>query len=329
MVVQHNLSAMYTANQLNITVIDQSKSMEKLSSGYRINKAADDAAGLSISEKMRWQIRGLNRASMNATDGISLVQTAEGALNEIHADLQRMRELYVQNCNDTNCTSDREAILQEEKQLYDNIIEIANNTTFNGKHILAGDLAPYRNGEACQLQVGALEQQGISIEIPCCSPEPPDRNTYIGLDLFETTVNCSISGSSQSDVNFSLSGLFHWPNDSTAHEAFLNPWGDDYISNPIDLYRNCDVWFKVLDDSIQSVSELRSKLGAIQNRLEHTVLNLDNTSENTQSAESRLRDTDMAKEMVTLSKDNILAQAGQAMLSQTNQTPQGILNLLV
>ncbi|MCR5396450.1 MAG: hypothetical protein K6E64_03165 [Lachnospiraceae bacterium] len=126
-----------------------------------------------------------------------------------------------------------------------------------------------------------------------------------------------------------MSSLFHWPNDSTAHEAFLNPWGDDYVSNPIDLNRNCDVWFKVLDDSIQSVSELRSKLGAIQNRLEHTVLNLDNTSENTQSAESRLRDTDMAKEMVTLSKDNILAQAGQSMLSQTNQTPQGILNLLV
>ncbi len=325
MVIQHNVSAMYTNNQLGITTKNQTKSTEKLASGYRINRAADDAAGLSISEKMRYQIRGLHRASMNAEEGISLIQTAEGALNEVHADLQRMRELYVQNCNDTNTPSDREALFAETKQLYDNIVEITNNTTFNGRRILGGELDSIRNNdEEYLLQVGSLSGQTIGISIECCSPEPLDHTTYHGHDLFSVSLNFGGSW-----LGISITGLLKERVGDVSHKAFLNPHGNELTSTfGMSNVTNSALSFGIYDKSIERVSNLRSRLGALQNRLEHTVANLDNIGENTQSSESKLRDTDMAEEMVNYSKENILAQAGQAMLTQANAQTEGILKLL-
>ncbi|MCR5467541.1 MAG: flagellin [Lachnospiraceae bacterium] len=326
MVIQHNVSAMYTNNQLGVTTKNQTKSTEKLSSGYRINRAADDAAGLSISEKMRFQIRGLNRASLNAEEGISLIQTAEGALNEVHADLQRMRELYVQNCNDTNTPADREAIFAETKQLYENIVEITNNTTFNGRHILGGEMDKVRNNnEPFLLQVGSLSGQTIELNIPCCSPEPLDHTIYAFSDLFET--NADFSGTVLG--GYGIGALIKESYLDISHKAYLNPHGNDIATHySMPATPNDSIAFQVYDKSIEAVSNLRSKLGAIQNRLEHTVANLDNVAENTQSSESKLRDTDMAEEMVNYSKENILAQAGQAMLTQANAQTEGILKLL-
>ncbi len=272
MVVQHNLTAMNANRQLGITTNAQAKSSEKLSSGYRINRAADDAAGLTISEKMRSQVRGLNKASTNAQDGISLIQVAEGALNETHSILQRMNELATQAANDTNTTTDRTAIQDEMKQLQTEITRIATTTQFNTKNLLNGDL----NG--AQLQVGALAGQKITVSI----------NSMQASDL-------GVDGSNGNNVmSFAAAGTV--------------------MSN--------------VQKAISQVSKERSKLGAIQNRLEHTVANLDNISENTSSAESRIRDTDMAEEMVEYSKNNILAQAGQSMLAQANQSTQGVLSLL-
>ena len=262
MVVQHNLSAMNTSRQMGSVSSAMSKSTEKLSSGYKINRAADDAAGLSISEKMRSQIRGLNKAASNAQDGISLVQVAEGALNETHSILQRMNELATQAANDTNTSVDREAIQQEMNQLTSEIDRIQSTTQFNSMNLLDGTFS----SKALKLQVGAMSGQSISVSIAKMSASK--------LQL--TTANMKVS-------SFSAAG---------------------------------------------TVSQTRSKLGAIQNRLEHTINNLNTTSENTQAAESRIRDTDMASEMVEYSKNNILAQAGQSMLSQANQQTQGVLSLL-
>ena len=274
MVVQHNLQAANTNRQLGITTSAQAKSTEKLSSGYKINRAADDAAGLSISEKMRSQIRGLNKASSNAQDGVSLVQTAEGALNETHSILQRMNELATQAANGTNTSVDRSAIRAELDQLTSEINRIQSTTQFNTMNLLDGTFSGEKN--QMKLQVGALSGQSIDFSIAnMCA-------TKIGLkkDLSVST--------------FTKAGLY----------------------------------MKSVQDAIEVVSKQRSAMGAIQNRLEHTIANLDTTSENTQSAESRIRDTDMASEMVTYSKNNILAQAGQSMLAQANQSTQGVLSLL-
>lgn len=274
MVVQHNLQAANTNRQLGITTSAQAKSTEKLSSGYKINRAADDAAGLSISEKMRSQIRGLNKASSNAQDGVSLVQTAEGALNETHSILQRMNELATQAANGTNTSVDRSAIRAELDQLTSEINRIQSTTQFNTMNLLDGTFS----GKAKQmkLQVGALSGQSINFSIAnMCA-------TKIGLE----------------------NGL------------------------SVSTFTKAGSYMKSVQDAIEVVSKQRSAMGAIQNRLEHTIANLDTTSENTQSAESRIRDTDMASEMVTYSKNNILAQAGQSMLAQANQSTQGVLSLL-
>ena len=274
MVVQHNLQAANTNRQLGITTSAQAKSTEKLSSGYKINRAADDAAGLSISEKMRSQIRGLNKASSNAQDGVSLVQTAEGALNETHSILQRMNELATQAANGTNTSVDRSAVRAELDQLTSEINRIQSTTQFNTMNLLDGTFSGAKN--QMKLQVGALSGQSIDFSIAnMCA-------TKIGL---KKTLSVS---------TFTKAGSY----------------------------------MKSVQDAIEVVSKQRSAMGAIQNRLEHTIANLDTTSENTQSAESRIRDTDMASEMVTYSKNNILAQAGQSMLAQANQSTQGVLSLL-
>lgn len=274
MVVQHNLQAANTNRQLGITTSAQAKSTEKLSSGYKINRAADDAAGLSISEKMRSQIRGLNKASSNAQDGVSLVQTAEGALNETHSILQRMNELATQAANGTNTSVDRSAVRAELDQLTSEINRIQSTTQFNTMNLLDGTFSGATN--QMKLQVGALSGQSINFSIAnMCA-------TKIGL---------------KTDLSVST-------------------------------FTKAGSYMKSVQDAIEVVSKQRSAMGAIQNRLEHTIANLDTTSENTQSAESRIRDTDMASEMVTYSKNNILAQAGQSMLAQANQSTQGVLSLL-
>ena len=274
MVVQHNLQAANTNRQLGITTSAQAKSTEKLSSGYKINRAADDAAGLSISEKMRSQIRGLNKASSNAQDGVSLVQTAEGALNETHSILQRMNELATQAANGTNTSVDRSAIRAELDQLTSEINRIQSTTQFNTMNLLDGTFSGAT--KQMKLQVGALSGQSIDFSIAnMCA-------TKIGL------------------------------------KAALS----------VSTFTKAGSYMKSVQGAIEVVSKQRSAMGAIQNRLEHTIANLDTTSENTQSAESRIRDTDMASEMVTYSKNNILAQAGQSMLAQANQSTQGVLSLL-
>lgn len=274
MVVQHNLSAMNTNRQMGIVSSSLQKSTEKLSSGYKINRAGDDAAGLSISEKMRNQIRGLNKASDNAQDGISLVQTAEGALNEVHSMLQRMSELSVQAANGTNDTTDRSSINDEIQQLKTEIERVGSTTQFNKMNILDGT---FSTGANKLLQVGANANQTIKVDI----------------DALKSVVGSSL-----------MAGL------------------------KTETATNAQSAITVVQNSIEKLSKLRSKLGAVQNRLEHTVANLDNISENTQSSESRIRDTDMAEEMVQYSKNNILQQAGQSMLAQANQANQGVLSLL-
>ena len=269
MVVQHNLRAMNSNRMLGLTASSQSKSTEKLSSGYRINRAADDAAGLAISEKMRRQIRGLTQASRNASDGISCVQTAEGALNEVHDMLQRMNELAVQSANGTNVSEDRTYLQQEVSQLKLEIARVASTTKFNDQELLDGTFT------------------GISLQVNA------DYDNFIEL---------SISGITLSKLSLTSTTI------STASSA------GSAIS--------------AIKGAITKLSSQRSTLGAVQNRLEHTIANLDNVVENTTAAESQIRDTDMATEMVKYSNANILAQAGQAMLAQANQSNQGVLALL-
>lgn len=269
MVVQHNMAASNANRQLGISTNVLSKSTEKLSSGYRINRAADDAAGLSISEKMRSQIRGLNKASSNAQDGISAIQTAEGALNEAHSILQRMNELATQAANDTNTTVDRNAIQSEINALTSEVSRIASTTQFNTQNLLDGTFS------SKNLQVGALNGQKIAIDID--------------------TMNAAALS-----VNALCVSTF-----AAAGEAM-----------------------SAVQKAIEKVSKQRSSLGALQNRLEHTVNNLDNVAENTQTAESRIRDTDMASEMVQYSATSIIQQAGQSMLAQANSQTQGVLSLI-
>ena len=273
MVVQHNMQAMNSNRMLGLTSSALTKSTEKLSSGYKINRAADNAAGLAISEKMRRQVRGLTQASSNAQDGISAVQTAEGALNEVHDMLQRMNELAVQAANDTNMSADRSYIQSELTQLMAEISRVATTTTFNEQCLLDGSFTGKK------LQVGAESgtDQVISISISAMSAS--------GLGLTATTIKVSDHTAAQNSI-------------------------------------------QAIKSAIKQVNTQRSNLGAIQNRLEHTIANLDNVVENTTAAESRIRDTDMAAEMVKFSNRNILQQAGQAMLAQANQSNQGVLSLL-
>ncbi|AWB46232.1 flagellin [Paenibacillus sp. CAA11] len=278
--INHNISSYNAQRQLSINNGAQSKSLEKLSSGYRINRAADDAAGLAISEKMRNQIRGLEQANKNSLDGISLIQTAEGALNETHAMLQRMAELYVQGANETLTTTDAAKIDKEAQQLSAQIGSIAGQTQFNTKKLLDGSVT------TLSFQVGANSGETIALSLSSAT------NTALG-------------------VNFGTGALVELGN-SAANE--LNTTASQNLDK--------------VQSAINAVSSLRSDLGAVQNRLEHTINNLGTTAENLQAAESRIRDVDMAKEMSEFTKNGILQQAAQAMLAQANQQPQGVLQLL-
>lgn len=273
MIVQHNMSAMNANRMLGITNSSLAKSTEKLSSGYRINRASDDAAGLSISEKMRGQIRGLKQASTNAQDGQSLIQTAEGAMNEIHSVLQRMRELTVQAKNDTYLSEDRAKIQKEMKQLQSEITRIAKQTQFNKMNLLNGSF------KSKQIQVGANDGQVISFSIKTMSAKALKVNK----------IASAVRKSKGSAIGGQLA---------------------------------------TIDDAITTVSEARSDLGAISNRLDHTIANADNMAENLQSSESKIRDVNIASEMVSYSSMSILQQAGQSMLSHANQATQGVLSLL-
>ncbi|SFE64947.1 flagellin [Thermoanaerobacter thermohydrosulfuricus] len=275
MIINHNLSALNAWRALSINNANTQKALEKLSSGYRINRAGDDAAGLAISEKMRGQINGLNQAIRNAQDGISLIQTAEGALNETHAILQRMRELVVQAANDTNTSVDRENIQKEIEQLKAEIDRIASTTQFNTRTLLDGSLST----TGVTFQIGANAAQNMTLTIG-----KMDTST-LGVD----TLDVSISGLSSASIA---------------------------------------AWLTTIDNAINEVSKQRADLGAVQNRLEHTINNLGVAAENLTAAESRIRDVDMAKEMMEFTKNNILQQAATAMLAQANQQPQTVLQLL-
>ena len=436
MVVQHNITAMNANRMLGVTSGLQAKSTEKLSSGYKINRAADDAAGLSISEKMRKQIRGLSQASDNAEDGISCVQTAEGALTEVHSMLQRMNELAVKAGNGTMSEDDRQNVQDEIDQLVDEIDRVSETTKFNETYLLKGDNTS--NGNTKSLKTGAEIGQidGLtvkakadakytdndSVKIGKVVVESSDdsvvtvdkdnitdvagniakittdgtevvvtkndgntdtyatvadfKTAYAGLDIAgagaatiskaldtatantSDTVTGTYTGNLNSykvgdDVNVKLavgaSGETALSNGSKALLLSFQVGADTTSENKISVTMdsmsaksigvdgikvtgsdstNADKAVDTISDAIKQVSKQRSALGAVQNRLEHTISNLDNVVENTTSAESRIRDTDMAEEMVSYSKNNILMQAGQSMLAQANQQNQGVLSLL-
>ncbi|MFD1204784.1 flagellin Hag [Sporosarcina contaminans] len=282
MIINHNIAALNTHRQLGANNTNASKNLEKLSSGLKINRAGDDAAGLAISEKMRGQIRGLDMASKNAQDGISLIQTAEGALNETHAILQRMRELAVQSSNDTNNNVDRKELQKEMNQLLEEIDRISNDTQFNTKDLLKGDFS-------AKFHIGANEGQSIELSI-------------------------GNMGTSEEGLNIASLSVENVDEEGAEGGIMTQEGADEAITT--------------INDAIEKVSAERSKLGAMQNRLEHTINNLGTSSENLTAAESRIRDVDMAKEMMEFTKNNILTQAAQAMLAQANQQPQGVLQLL-
>ncbi|MEK3740613.1 MULTISPECIES: flagellin Hag [Paenibacillus] len=276
MIINHNVTALNTHRQLGANTAATSKNIEKLSSGLRINRAGDDAAGLSISEKMRGQIRGLDQASRNSQDAISLIQTAEGALGETHSILQRQRELIVQAGNGgTLATEDLTAIKDEIAELNKELTGISTRTEFNGKKLLNGSFDE-------DFQIGANATQTLNLKIEGSAATKGFSAADLGVDALA-------------------------PDGSTA---------------------KFDTDIVLVDTAIKTVSASRSKLGANQNRLEHTINNLNNASENLTAAESRVRDVDMAKEMMDQTKNSILAQAAQAMLAQANQQPQGVLQLL-
>ena len=308
MVVQHNLTAMNSNRMLGLTTKTQAKSTEKLSSGYKINRAADDAAGLAISEKMRRQIRGLTQASLNAQDGISAVQTAEGALNEVQDMLQRMNELAVKGENGTLTTQDRSYIASEVSQLMSEIDRVKETTTFNEQSLLNGKFEK-------ALQVGAESNDENKIRFKIDNLAVSNLAKSAASDLKKKNVN----GMQTAAQVASFFGTF---NDKKA-EAAGDPKKEPAIT--ASKFGALNIWAK---SALKDISQTRSDLGAIQNRLEHTINNLDNVVENTTSAESQIRDTDMATEMVKYSNNNILAQAGQAMLAQSNQANQGVLSLL-
>lgn len=311
MIVQHNMTAFNASRQLGITNSNLAKSTEKLSSGYRVNRAADDAAGLSISEKMRGQIRGLNQASTNAQDGISLIQTAEGALNEIHSVLQRMRELTVQAANDTNVTADRQAIAKEVRALTSEITRIATQTEFNTMKLLSGRFATHTTNYDTvkgpsvlggKLTVGSV--QGTNASKP-----GKKLNLQVGANTGQL-ISLNIDIMTAGQLGVSTGRVAKWISLGTCNGNAIT----------------CLI--TIVNAAITKVSLQRSALGALQNRLDHTIANADNTAENLQSSESRIRDANMADEMVQYSSSSILQQAGQSMLAQANQATQGILSLL-
>lgn len=321
MVIQHNLRASNANRMLNTVTSNQSDTIEKLSSGYKINRAADDAAGLSISEKMRFQIRGLGKASQNALNGISMVQVAEGALGEVHTMLQRMNELAIQAASDANTSSDREHIKSEIDQLGIEIDRIAGRTQFNSMNLLDGS---FRNKS---LQVGALAGQGIQVEIKAMDSHALGLAfTFEDTDIIDKILELTPSIEYIELIDERDTAYLTWMSFDpvTNKKNLYNPEKCLFV----DSFENAGRTMKLVQNAVNLVSQMRSSLGATQNRLEHTAANLDTAAENTASAESRIRDTDIAQEMVTYSINHILAQAGQSMLAQTNQSTQSILTLL-
>ena len=344
MVVQHNITAMNSNRMLGITSSTQAKSTEKLSSGYKINRAADDAAGLSISEKMRRQIKGLSQASLNAADGISCVQTAEGALNEVHDMLQRINELAVKGENGTLTSTDRQYIQSEVKQLMSEIDRVQSTTTFNEQNLLDGSF----NNKG--LMVGAEAGQHIGVTIGNMS-----TNELIGRALADgVTFKTNHIDDQSTDVTANNGGKYNYNADGTENTLDVDMLAKFYTFDAAAIKDTTNITGAAVVDTslsadkakeaptaadfaalnafaksaIKTVSQQRSDLGAVQNRLEHTIKNLDNVVENTTAAESQIRDTDMASEMVKYSNNNILMQAGQSMLAQANQTNQGVLSLI-
>ena len=413
MVVQHNMQAANANRMLNVTTSAQSKSTEKLSSGYKINRAADDAAGLTISEKMRKQIKGLDRASTNAQDGVSAVQTAEGALTEVHSMLQRMNELAVQSANGTNSATDRKAIQDEVDQLTTEIDRVSETTKFNETYLLKGDSKTsdkanfmksdynfaanklYLEGSMTALGVDAAgkaalkkalnegkkvytqpysdannkqtadniatkgkeyayvtklyDADGNVVSADEIKNKKKADGTAITDNLYTSdagktgndngtnmaiAIDDAAAFTQEYEVNGKLSFNLHVGADSDSNNKIsvdidsMDSKGIGVKNLKVDTEDDATAAIDRISEAISKVSSQRSSLGAVQNRLEHTINNLDNVSENTTSAESRIRDTDMAKEMVNYSKNNILAQAGQSMLAQANQSNQGVLSLL-
>ncbi|QWU07172.1 flagellin [Heyndrickxia coagulans] len=375
MIINHNIAALNTLNHLNAATNAQSKAMQKLSSGLRINSAADDAAGLAISEKMRSQIRGLSQAINNAQDGISLVQTAEGALNETHGILQRMRELSIQSANETNTDDDRSALDKEFQQLKQEVTRIADQTEFNTKTLLKGGfgatssaganivagkgVTDYNVGGSSVGSIVLTSADGTSsgVKLTAVFTDANGNSTTQVLD------NVAIpTGTNSSTINFDKLGFSFTANSSLSADSFTGDDADNTITikaaaakfqigankdQTIDLSINnmdatalgintndiltkdkAQTSIQALDGAIKKVSTERANLGSVQNRLEHTINNLTTSSENLTSAESRIRDVDMAKEMSEQMKQSILAQAAQAMLAQANQQPQQVLQLL-
>ncbi len=384
MIINHNMSAINTYRQLTTNNSNNAKSLEKLSSGLRINRAGDDAAGLAISEKMRGQIRGLDQAQRNAQDSISLIQTAEGALNETHSILQRMRELAVQASNDTNSTTDRDEIQKEIDQLTDEIDRIANTTEFNTQKLLDGSKKGLVKAENAKAEIELNTKANItgvsvttsagtsatiiitrtndsstgfaagdfSIGDPSSTSASLTSGTTISMaggatitlsgdDLSKLAVGESITISIKAkiDVSNNVEDAFSMQIGANSGQNILvginnmkaekiGVRGTDGKALDVSDYKNATAAIKTINNAIETVSAERSKLGAVQNRLEHTINNLGTSSENLTAAESRIRDVDMAKEMMNFQKNNILSQAAQAMLAQANQQPQGVLQLL-
>ena len=382
MIINHNMNALNAHRNMNVNNTNAGKSMEKLSSGLRINRAGDDAAGLAISEKMRGQIRGLEQSSRNASDGISMIQTAEGALNETTNILQRMRELAVQASNDTNTESDREEIQKEIDALTEEVDRIANNTEFNTQKLLNGN----KSGEAGKVEISA-EVQEVKGTFEVTLPNAVQDNDVITIDgkaitltqagaqteisnalggKYTVTLNGTslkleqVNGEDKKDMSINFKGtdlqvtakagvtqadaVF---NEGTvklqvganAKQSMTIEIGDMRakalgVANDqgealsVKTSEDANKAIEAFDAALNTVSSQRANLGAVQNRLEYTISNLDNTAENLTSAESTLRDVDMASEMMEYSKNNILNQAAQAMISQANQQPQNVLQLL-
>ncbi|MFC7685724.1 flagellin [Ureibacillus sp. GCM10028918] len=374
--INHNIAALNTSRQLGIANNNQAKSMEKLSSGLRINRAGDDAAGLAISEKMRAQVRGLDQASSNAQDGISLIQTAEGALNETHSILQRMRELAVQASNDTNTDTDRKELQKEVDQLVEEIDRIANTTEFNTKKLLNGDLkgvtdaaqsvkfdersneTVFASISGATATVSADHTYNVEISSATASgtytftwrDEEGNTGTVTGSNGTAITIGDAVvtlgsalsSGSIGEEATFTTrKAVSELADNSLTYQIGANSSQTMKVSigdmdatalkvNKINVSSSqaSEASISAINHAIESVSAQRSKLGAFQNRLEHTINNLGTSSENLTAAESRIRDVDMAKEMMNQTKESILAQASQAMLAQANQKPQAVLQLL-
>ncbi len=317
--IQHNISALNTHRNLAFNNSQSAKNLEKLSSGYKINRAGDDAAGLAISEKMRAQIKGLDMATKNSQDSISLIQTAEGALNETHAILQRMRELAVQSRNDTNENTDRAFVQDEITQLKSEIDRIATTTEFNEKTLLNGNL----NGAPATAYAKATVATVAGKASTGSAGNPKG-------DAVATVAGKAGSGAYQTSgtLTFQIGA-----NQGQTMELDIKDMRTAALATGLDTIdlstgAGASAAISVIDAAVKSVSTQRSSLGAVQNRLEHTINNLGAASENLTAAESRIRDTDMAAEMMAFTKNNILTQAAQSMLAQANQQPQGVLQLL-